>query len=1158
MSFVHLHTHTEYSLLDGLCKIDDLCRYAKELGQPALAITDHGTMCGCIEFYKTARKHGIKPIIGCEVYVSPTPITETPQPKQKPYHLTVLSINEIGYKNLMKLVSTAALEGFYYKPRIDRGLLRKYSEGLICLSGCLQGELPQLLLRGKSEEALQLVHWYVDTFGKDHFFLEVQHHAIPEQMELNKKLAVLSKETGVPLVATNDVHYVRPEDAYAQDALICIQTNTFLEQKDRMSMMSSPDFYIRSAEEMLGYFSEIPQSITNTLAIAEQCDFSMSFGQSILPEFVLPPEFTDVDEYMSMLCQQGIKRLFTPEEFTERYQQRLSYELGVIKNMQYAAIFLIVWDLVQFCHRQNIAMGPARGSAAASLVSFLLGITTGIDPLKYNLMFERFLNPERISMPDIDMDFEDSRRDEIFRYLTEKYGEPHVAQIITFGSMKSKAAVRDIGRVMGLSYGFVDSVAKKIPQGTTIEQALALPGELQSLYASDAETRKLIDLAKKVEGVSRHASIHAAGVVIARQPLVEYTPLQRETGSGNKVITQYSMKPLEEIGLLKVDVLGLSNLTVIKKAVEYTEQNYGIKVDIHKLPLDDVKTYELLSSGRNISIFQLESRGMQDLARNLKPSVFDDIVAMVALYRPGPMQFIDTYVNRKHGREKVVYDHPSVETSLKNTYGVIVYQEQVMQIAMEMAGFTGPQADTLRKAMGKKIYELMMEMKKAFIEGSVAKGVDSKVATKVFDDIELFAQYAFNKAHSAGYALIAYQSAYLKAHYPVEFFTAALNVEKGDDKKVQIIVQDCKSFGITVLPPDINKSTSDFCIEEVDGKKGIRFGLSGVKNVGEKVVEQIVAVRGNQLFVSITDFCRRVQPTDTNKKVMESLGKTGAFDAFVERNVLLGSMDMLLQVIGEKGPKKDSKQTVLFAEEEIKDTRELVLEDVPPADSKERYLWEKELLGISFSPHPQVHLLVQLKKLTDFPLEEITVDMHDKRVKIGGIVVALTKVRTKKKQEEMAFATLEDEQGSTVEVILFPKAFEQAASYLQQNCVVYIEGKVVDKEGDVRVLADGVREIRDEAVFVSEDREFTLAGDEEISSVRVDRPHDVTIKIPSSVTPDQLQLLKNILQQARGVNPVQLQVCGDAGDDTLIRLPFLIDYSQSVAEQIKYLFAEER
>jgi len=847
--FAHLHVHTNYSLLDGACEIDKLAKRLSELGMKSCAITDHGAMYGVIEFYKKMRAYGIKPIIGAEVYMAERTMHDKETGiDEEQYHLVLLAKDNNGYKNLMKLVSLGFMEGFYYKPRVDMDVLSKYSEGLIALSACLAGKIPSLLLKGNFEEAKQTALKFNSIFGQDNFFIEVQDHGLLEQRKIMNDLIRLSKETGIPLVATNDVHYIQKEDALAQDVLMCIQTGKTLDDENRMKFESS-EFYLKSPEEMEQLFSYIPEALENTLRIAERCNVTLEFGKVHLPSFKVPEGLSE-DEYLRQLCYKGARERFPV--ITDEIRQRLDYELETIKEMGYSSYFLIVWDFINYARQNGIMVGPGRGSAAGSLVAYCLYITN-IDPLKYNLLFERFLNPERISMPDIDVDFCYERRQEVIDYVVQKYGQDRVAQIVTFGTMAARAAIRDVGRVMGYPYGEVDRIAKMVPSelGITIESALALNPELKKLYDENERVRRLIDIAKDLEGFPRHASTHAAGVVISKDPIVEHVPLHK-LGDSN-VATQYTMTALEELGLLKMDFLGLRTLTVIRDAINIIRRTKNVEINLDKLPLDDKKVYELLSQGNTAGVFQLESTGMRNLLMELKPEVFQDIVAIIGLYRPGPLGSgaADDFIRSKNGLKPIKYLHPKLEPILSETYGIILYQEQAMKIAQELAGFSLGQADILRKAMGKKKQDVMAAQRESFINGCVNNGIDKTTAAKIFDEISYFAGYGFNKAHTAAYAVIAYQTAYLKAHFPVEYMAALLTSVTDNSDKVAYYINECRHLGIEVLPPDINESYETFTV--VSDK--IRFGLTAVKNVGLNVAKAIIQTRKSKgKFTSFTDF----------------------------------------------------------------------------------------------------------------------------------------------------------------------------------------------------------------------------------------------------------------------------------------------------------------
>jgi len=828
--FVHLHVHTHYSLLDGMGKIPNLLDRAKELGMDSIAITDHGVMYGALEFYQEAKLRGIKPILGMEAYVAPRS-HDLKQPKldTDSYHLTLLAKNKQGYLNLMKLSTIGHLDGYYYYPRIDKKLLKEYNEGIIALSGCLSGEVARSALSGNDSKALKAVEDYKNIFGDD-FYIEVQHLPGEEDQEIaNKKLFELGKKTGTKIVATKDVHYVNKDDREAHDILICVQTGKTVEDENRLKM--DTDLSLASGDEMADAFKNNPEVITNTIEIAKKCSVEIELNQILIPPFKLPSGETP-NSYLEKLCHEGLEKRYQKKitDISKEVIDRLDYELGVIERTGFAPYFLIVADFVNYAKDQGILVGPGRGSAAGSLVSYVLNITD-LDPLEFNLLFERFLNAERISMPDIDMDFADDRRGEVIEYVIQKYGADHVAQIITFGTMAAKAAVRDVGRAMGLSYGDVDKIAKLIPFGLHLIEAIESSPELKNLYRNDETVKKLIDFAMKLEGVARHASTHAAGVVISPQPLVNYVPLQKAVKGNTSIVTQFAMGDLESMGLLKMDFLGLSNLTIIGGALEIIEAVEHVNIDIETIPMEDKETFKLLSRGGTTGVFQLESDGMKRILKDLKPTVFEDIIAVVALYRPGPMQWIDDFIKRKHGKSHVKYIHPTLENALKETYGIPVYQEQVMQIAKDVAGFSGPQADTLRKAMGKKIATLMKKQKQLFIDGAIKNGLSKELAQKIFDMMEDFAQYGFNKSHAACYAMIAYRTAYLKAHYPNCFMAALLTSDQNNMDRVTIEVSECERMGIEVLPPDVNESFGGFSV--VPGTSNIRFGLSAIKNVGQ-------------------------------------------------------------------------------------------------------------------------------------------------------------------------------------------------------------------------------------------------------------------------------------------------------------------------------------
>lgn len=1137
--FVHLHVHTHYSLLDGMGKIPDYLDRAKELGMTAMAITDHGVMYGAIEFYKEAKKRDIKPLIGCECYVAPrTLYDKEARVDTKPFHLVLIAKNEIGYRNLMKLVSVAHLDGYYYKPRIDKNILREHSEGLIALSACLNGEVASSIVHVNMETAKKAAKEYVEIFGKGNFFLELQFYDnLPEQKLANKHLIEIAKELDIPLVATNDVHYVNKDDAEAQDILLCVQTGRFVDDEDRMKMTT--DNSMRIPEEMKRNFKDVPEAISNTVKIAEMCDLQIDLGGILIPDFPVPNGYT-VKSYLHELVNKGMEKRYG--KLTPEIQERLDYELEIIGKMGFDGYFLIVQDYVNWAKEQGIVVGPGRGSAAGSVVAYALGIVD-LDPLRYDLLFERFLNPDRISMPDIDMDFADDRRHEVIAYVTEKYGQDHVAQIITFGTMAARNAIRDVGRVLGISYGEVDRIAKAVPEKMTLKQALTESKEFLDIYKEDQRYSKLIDLASKLEGVARHSSTHAAGVVISKDPLVEYSPLQKATKGDLATNTQYEMHAVEELGLLKMDFLGLSNLTVIKNAMRVIDKVYGVNVDLYQIPMDDKKTFELLSKAETTGVFQLESAGMKRYIKELKPTVFEDIVAMVALYRPGPMQFIDDFIARKHGKKKIHYVHPSMENALKNTYGIIVYQEQVMQISKDMAGFTGGEADSLRKAMGKKIASLMKEMREKFIAGAVGNGVDKKIAIKTFDDFEAFAQYAFNKSHSACYALIAYWTAYLKAHYPAAFMAALLTSDYGNIDRIAIEIAECQRMGIEVLPPDVNESFAEFSVVKETGK--IRFGLMAVKNVGIGIIDALVEARekGGK-FVSIEDFAKRVKASEINKKVMESLMRCGAFDSLGERGDFLFNLEKVLLFATKSQGQTANGQIDLFGGSGVEMPPLSLVANPDKLSNRQKLNWEKELLGIYISDHPITEYLEMFLKLKLTPIVELTEDMNNQMVRIGGVITSIQKIQTRSK-ETMIFAGFEDSGGAT-ELLVFPKILSQDPDLYQVGKVLLIRGKLSTKDGQIKILIERAREVEENM----EVTDFAVTDPLIAQSVKLDNDGVVHIYIPRGTSAEALNDIKITFSANKGENPVIVYVPNGPSGPKKVKLPFGIKYSEKFVKSI--------
>jgi len=1021
----------------------------------SVALTDHGNIYGAVEFYKKARERGIKPIIGSEVYLAFEKMTqERPNIDDQRYHLVLLVKNEQGYKNLVKLLTKAHLKGFYYRPRVDEELLAKHSEGLIALSACLTGKIPKLILAKKMEEAERQALKYQEIFGKDNFYLEIQEHQnSKDQKTANKGIILISKKYGIPLVATNDVHYLKPEDAEAQDILMLINTGSDPNDPERLTLKED-DFSMRSPEKMLEDFKDFPEAIENTQKIADICNFQFKLGEINLPEFETP-NGKSTEEYLEELCHQGIKRRYG-EKAGKEVLDRLNYELGVIKQTGFVSYFLIVQDFVNWAKENRIIVGPGRGSVGGSLTAYLLNITN-VDPLKYNLLFERFLNPERISLPDIDLDFTDRRRNEVIDYVAQKYGRDKVAQIITFGTMAARAVVRDVGRALNYTYSFCDQLAKMIPFGLTLEQTLARVSEFRQLYLNDEKAHKLIDFAKKLEGCARHASTHACGVVISKEPLDNIVPLQHPTQDDTAIVTQYEMNSVEDLGLLKMDFLGLKNLTIIEDTLSRIYKVQGKKIDIENIPLDDKVTFKLLQKGETIGIFQLESSGMQRYLKQLKPTEFEDIIAMVALYRPGPMQLIPDYIAGKYKKKRVEYLHPKLKTILESTYGIILYQEQVMKIAQELAGFSLSGADILRKAIGKKIRKLLMAQKEKFIAGCEKNGINENISRRIWDWIEPFASYSFNKSHATCYATIAYQTAYLKTHFPVEFMASLLTSEKADVERIGFLIAECKKMGVEVLPPDINESLENFTVVASDK---IRFGLSAIKNVGTNVVEVIVKERKSSgPYRSIADFINRLNSAVLNKKSLESLVKAGVFDKLAERNQLLFNLENLLEWSRENQRQRDVGQKGLFdnlATENQSSNTNFKLAPADPASKSERLNWEKELLGLYVSSHPLLDFQKILEKKA-IAISKINSPLINRQVKIGGIISKIKKIITRT-GKPMLFVNLED-LNNKIEVVVFPGAIERNPTAFQENKIVLVSGRVDMRDGIPKIICDQIEEI---------------------------------------------------------------------------------------------------
>lgn len=1047
--FVHLHVHTEYSLLDGLARIGDIVSRTASLDMPGIAITDHGVMYGVVDFYKACLEQGLRPIIGCEVYLARrTRHDRTPKVDDDPYHLILLAENDEGYKNLIKMVSLASIEGFYYKPRIDMELLQQYHRGLIGLSACIAGDIPRALEEGDFDRAARLARRYRDIFGKDCFFLEIQDNGMPEQEKVNQGLIELSRNTGIPLIATNDCHYVRQDDAYAHDVLLCIQTQASINDEKRLRFKTD-QFYLKSPEEMWTAFADVPEALHNTVEVMERCRVEFQFGKPHLPRYPLPEGY-DAASYLRKICYERLPSRYGDSGPPAEVLERLEYELATIERMGYPGYFLVVWDFVQYARSKGIPVGPGRGSAAGSLVAYVLGITD-IDPLRHGLLFERFLNPDRVTLPDMDIDFCFERRGEVIDYVINRYGSDSVAQIITFGTMAARAAIRDVGRALGFSYAEVDRIAKQVPFqiGMTLDKALEVVPELRRLYSEAEKVRTLIDLARRVEGLPRHASVHAAGVVISRDPLVEHVPLQKMPDG--VIVTQFPMGTLEELGLLKMDFLGLRTLTVIQKTVDLVESTRGVKLEINAIPQDDRKTYELLGDGESVGVFQLESGWVRDFLKELRPSRFEDLVASVALCRPGPMEHIPEYLRNK--REGARYPHPKLEPILKDTHGIMIYQEQIMQVAAAVAGFSLGQADLLRRAVGKKKREILDEQRESFVRGCVERGLDLESANAIYDLIMKFANYGFNKSHAAAYALVAYRTAYLKANFPTEFMAALLTSVQGNTEKVASYVEECRRMGIDVLPPDINESMADFTVRG----NSIRFGLSAVKNVGRAAIDSIIRTRDEEgLFTSFADFCRRVDLKVVNKRMIESLVKCGAFDSLrYRRRQLIQGLDAVLEKAQKTQKARGSRQALFRFQSDLSEE----LPDVDEYPKEELIKMEKSLLGLYVTAHPLSEIPESIRSMANANTGDLKEMEDGTRVSLLGVVTSVKQITTKG-GEPMAFVGIEDAVGSA-EVVLFPKVYSRCRDRLATDAIVMVEGSVSVQEEEAKVVADSLRGLGD-------------------------------------------------------------------------------------------------
>ena len=1054
--FTHLHNHTEYSLLDGLSRISPMVQRAGELGMDSLAITDHGGLYGAIEFYTECKEAGIKPIIGLEAYLAQESRHRKGSADKSPYHLLLLAKDMEGYRNLLKLSSQSHLEGFYYKPRVDRELLEAYGGGLIAFSGCPTAEVPRLILEGQPQEAMDVAMWYKNTFGD--FYLELQRHEdVPGLPGLNDALIELSRETGIPLVATNDCHYIHKNDASIQDILICIHTNTNI-LDDKRLRMTDDSYYLKSSQEMEELFADVPEAVANTGRIADMCHLELDFSQLRLPEYK-PPGGMSADEYLARLCREGMERRYGVP--SDEVRRRLEYELDVIRNTQFSNYILVVWDIAAFARDNDIIFG-VRGSAAASVALYCLGVTD-IEPLQFRLVFERFLNLERREMPDIDMDFQDDRRDEVIAYVRRKYGGDHVAQIITFGTLGPKAAIRDTGRALGMTYSDVDRVARLIPLRVhSLEEAVEASPELKDVYEADETLKDLVDKAKRLEGVARHTSTHAAGVVISKEPLVEYVPLQRPVRSDSAedmAMTQFPMDPIAKLGLLKMDFLGLTNLTILEQARQMVTSRRGVNLVFENIPMDDEKTFALLSSGETTGVFQLESAGMRRYVKKLKPSSLGDVAAMIALYRPGPMEHIDTFIDAKHGRGDIRYPHPMLQDILEETYGVIVYQDQVLLIAQAFAGYTLGEADVVRKAMGKKNPEIMREEREKFVQGALGKGFSQELADEVFQLVEPFAGYAFNKAHSVSYAVIAYWTAYFKANYPEEYMTALLNAHAGQAERVAGAVTECLQLGIPVLPPDVSRSEADFSIDiNSEGKPSIRFGLATVKNVGVSAVAPLVEERKkNGPYTSVEDLCRRADMRAVNRRSLESLAKVGALDSLGTRGQMLASADRILSMAQSEARLKDSGQSTmfdLFGESVAAPMATLELEE-GEVSQQEKMAWERELLGTFISENPWSEVALKAKSHAIISRNDIDSDMVGEAVTVVGQISSRRSLVTK--EGKPFAAVMLDLMGGSLEVMVWPNTYERTQDLWYESSLVEVIGKIRQRDNELSLHCDAVK-----------------------------------------------------------------------------------------------------
>lgn len=1159
--FTHLHVHTEYSLLDGLSKISKLIAKTKEFEQTHLAITDHGSMYGCIDFYKKCLKEEIKPILGCEIYLAKN--SRFDKTKQDANHLILLSENFEGYQNLMKIVTIGQMEGFYYKPRVDKETLAKYSKGIICATACPAGRVQKLLIEESYDSAKKELKEYEEIFGSQNIFIELQRHHYdvharnpqvpPEikpklqemyehELKAEEGLLKLSKEMGIPIIATNDSHYINKDDAAAQDALICVQSGKMLEDVNRMRYIDTPDFYLKSPEEMQNEFPDHPEALENTQKIADRCQIEITLGQWYFPKIHLP-EGKTAGEVLKERAFAGCKEIFgsvSPEQ-----EERLLYELDIIEKKGYSPYFLLESGIVHFADDTGIYTNT-RGSAAGSLVSYCMGITT-VDPLRFRLPFERFLNPFRPSPPDIDLDVADIHRDDLIHYLADTYGHEKVGQICTFGTMKARAAVRDIGRVMGMPYSKVDSISKTIPEGSqgfpmTLKKALEITPELQKLKDQDPEINKLLNMAQKVEGNARHISVHAAAVIVGPDDLVKYTPLQQETKGGDRIITQYEMHACEDVGLIKLDILGIANLTILANAVKIVEALHNIKINIKKVPLDDKDTFELLARGETMGVFQLSSGGMTKYLIDLHPERIEDVMAMVALYRPGPMGSIPEYIERKRDPKKITYFVPGLEKILDMSYGIITYQDDVLFMAIQLAGYNWEEADKFRKAIGKKIPEEMEKQHSKFVDGCVEhSGIDRQKAEDLFKQIETFAAYGFNKAHAASYGVVAYWTAYVKAHYPVEYMTALMSVEAGDTDKVTSAINECEKLGIRVLPPDVNESLTDFTVVDIsedqwlpegrarDLGKAIRFGLSAIKNVGASAITAILHAREGSEFQSFTDFMNRVDLSKVNKKVVESLIRAGAFDRYGNRAQLLAALPIVRDNAVKLSKDKDSDQVSLFSQDSHKLDVTDRLPDIPEMPLDEKLKLEKQLLGVYLTDHPVKKLVRIVANQISHKIDQLDPTLHlNQTVTLAGVISRVKLVNTKKNNSKMAFITLEDDTKS-IDCVVFPKLYAENPSMWVEDSALLVKGKVDNREDKLQIVVDSASLI-------------------DTKATPVDMIHEIFIK--SGTPKDVMQKVSELLKSHPGEHEIIVAI--ETGNNLKkINLPYKVDFTPELESEVE-------